>query len=188
MGLVTTQVLRGREDVLETEDLVRRSRAGDATAFGVLAERHREFTFRLAYRVLGDYEAATDATQETFLRAWRSIRRFRGTCGFATWLHAITVNCCVEVGRKVTQERSRCGPEPAQEPAAPEGMDWALRLALREALSELPEPQRLVVTLYYFADYTLREIAEELGVPLPTVYSRQRAALERLGRRLEVER
>jgi RNA polymerase sigma-70 factor (ECF subfamily) len=180
----------------DLDELVRRSRAGDLDAFDALVERFRGVTFGLAYRILRDYETATDATQEIFIKAWRNLHRFRGAAKFTTWLHSIAVNHCLDVARRQARQNEYFQTAlPEDKPDATEGLerwdnvpalahDWDLHLALREALRKLPEKLRVVVTLYYYADCTLKEIGEMLNLPQGTVYSRLRAALSSLEREM----
>jgi RNA polymerase sigma-70 factor (ECF subfamily) len=180
----------------DLDDLVRRSRAGDLDAFDALVERFRGVTFGLAYRILRDYETATDATQEIFIKAWRNLPRFRGAAKFTTWLHSIAVNHCLDVARQHARrggvfqpllEDGRETPEAGErwERLPAQTRDWDLSIALRDALSRLPEKLRVVIALHYYSDYTLKEIGEMLDLPQGTVYSRLRKALSSLERALE---
>jgi RNA polymerase sigma-70 factor (ECF subfamily) len=65
---------------------------GDAEAFEILVERHQKRMLNVAYRMLGDYEAACDVVQDAYLAAYRAIRSFRREAAFSTWLHGIVVN------------------------------------------------------------------------------------------------
>ena len=84
-------------------DLALRHRYGDPEAFEEVYRRHAEMVFSLALRMSGDREEAADATQETFLRVYRHLGRFRGRSSLKTWIYRITVNCC----RSRLRKRSR---------------------------------------------------------------------------------
>jgi RNA polymerase sigma-70 factor (ECF subfamily) len=94
---------------MEASDLavVARVRAGDHDAFRFLVERHSRSVFRLAYRLTGHEQDAEDVVQETFLRAFRQIRRFESRSSFATWLYRITVNCSQDLLRQRPRAGSR---------------------------------------------------------------------------------
>jgi RNA polymerase sigma-70 factor (ECF subfamily) len=96
---------------MEASDLavVARVKAGDHDAFRHLVERHSRSVFRLAYRLTGHEQDAEDVVQETFLRAFREIRRFEARSSFATWLYRITVNCSHDLLR----QRPRAGTRPS---------------------------------------------------------------------------
>src|SRR5512139_2803810 len=87
---------------MEASDLavVAMVKAGDHEAFRHLVERHSRSVFRLAYRLTGQEQDAEDVVQETFLRAFREIRRFEARSSFATWLYRITVNCSHDLLRQ----------------------------------------------------------------------------------------
>ncbi|MGB9619636.1 MAG: RNA polymerase sigma factor, partial [Armatimonadota bacterium] len=76
-------------------ELVSRAQAGDLQAFDALVSIHQARVFALARRTLGNDDDASDVQQETFVRAWRSLRKFRQQAEFGTWLHRITVNLCL---------------------------------------------------------------------------------------------
>jgi RNA polymerase sigma-70 factor (ECF subfamily) len=96
---------------MEASDLavVALVKAGDHDAFRHLVERHSRSVFRLAYRLTGHEQDAEDVVQETFLRAFREIRRFEARSSFATWLYRITVNCSHDLLR----QRPRAGTRPS---------------------------------------------------------------------------
>jgi RNA polymerase sigma-70 factor (ECF subfamily) len=96
---------------MEASDLavVARVKAGDHDAFRHLVERHSRSVFRLAYRLTSHEQDAEDVVQETFLRAFREIRRFEARSSFATWLYRITVNCSHDLLR----QRPKAGTRPS---------------------------------------------------------------------------
>ncbi|MDO8684035.1 MAG: sigma-70 family RNA polymerase sigma factor [Armatimonadota bacterium] len=77
---------------LPDEELVSQAQAGSLAAFNELVARHQERVHALAYRILGNAEDAADIQQETFVRAWTKLGKFRQQAAFSTWLHRITVN------------------------------------------------------------------------------------------------
>jgi RNA polymerase sigma-70 factor (ECF subfamily) len=163
----------------DLQDLIRRCRDGDPSAFDALASRHYRRVYRLAYRMLGGREAAEDAAQEIFLKAWRGIRSYKGASGFVTWLHAIAIHHCLNASRRQTRDAARTRPlfeeeieGDALEADESEIESWHERVALREAVRRLPEKVRMIIALHYFSDYSAKEIAEMLGQPLRTVYAR----------------
>lgn len=89
------------------EALVRAAQAGDRTSFDRLIERHHGMVFGLIVRVLGDREAATDATQDAFVKAYTGLKHFRGEAKFTTWLYRIALN----QARSVIRKRKAGGPK-----------------------------------------------------------------------------
>src|SRR5512132_4051271 len=88
------------ETVTSDEQMVERALSGDPEAFGEIVQRWERRIFALAFGMLGREEDARDATQETFLAAFRSIRSFRGDAKVSSWLHRIAVNQCISRQRR----------------------------------------------------------------------------------------
>ena len=84
----------------EDREAVRRVQAGETEAFEVLVEKYRRKTFRLAFQVLRDQEEALDVAQEAFVKAFRSLPRFKGDSAFYTWLFRITMNLALDRRRQ----------------------------------------------------------------------------------------
>ncbi|HET9528123.1 MAG TPA: sigma-70 family RNA polymerase sigma factor [Pyrinomonadaceae bacterium] len=178
------------------EIIVQRALTGDAEAFGEIVRRWERRIFALAYGMLGREDDARDATQETFLAAFRNLRGFRGEAKVSSWLHRIAVNQCISRQRQA-KVRSEAALEDEQEKdAAPfvtpvqysparvvEGRQETV--AVRRAINSLPIELRQVVIMKEFEELTFREIAEALDVPLSTVKSRLYTALKQLQMRLQ---
>jgi RNA polymerase sigma-70 factor (ECF subfamily) len=177
------------------EIIVERALSGDAEAFGEIVRRWERRIFALTYGMLGREEDARDATQETFLAAFRNLRGFRGEAKVSSWLHRIAVNQCITRQRraKVRNESALDDDEgKANSFAAP--LDYSpatvtegrqRTAAVRRALNNLPLELRQVVVMKEFEELTFREIAEVLDLPLSTVKSRLYTGLKQLQMRLE---
>jgi RNA polymerase sigma-70 factor (ECF subfamily) len=184
-------------DTLATDEIiVERALTGDAEAFGELVRRWERRIFALTYGMLGREEDARDATQETFLAAFRSLRTFRGEAKVSSWLHRIAVNQCISRQRRA-KVRSESALEDEQETNAG---SFAMPLsyspahvaegrqetaAVRRAINSLPVELRQVVVMKEFEELTFREIADVLDLPLSTVKSRLYTALKQLQMRLQ---
>jgi len=178
------------------EIIVERALTGDAEAFGEIVRRWERRIFALTYGILGREEDARDATQETFLAAFRNLRGFRGEAKVSSWLHRIAVNQCITRQRR-SKVRSESALDDEQENNAPsftmplhhspahlaEGRQETI--AVRRAIYSLPIELRQVVVMKEFEELTFREIADVLGLPLSTVKSRLYTALKQLQMRLE---
>ena len=177
------------------EQIVERARAGDGDAFGELVRRWERPIYSLSYGMLGSAEDARDATQETFLAAFRGLRSFRGEAKVSSWLHRIAVNQCI-----TRRRRASVRPETPLEGETEGGSDGFAAArhsplgeterrerseAVRRAVQSLPPELRAVVVMKEFEELTFQQIAEALGVPLSTVKSRLYTALGQLRRRLE---
>jgi len=178
------------------EIIVERALTGDAEAFGELVKRWERRIFALSYGMLGREEDARDATQETFLAAFRNLRGFRGEAKVSSWLHRIAVNQCITRQRRA-KVRSESALEDEQEKnagsfAIPSSLSPA-RLtegaqatrAVRTAVNTLPFELRQIVVMKEFEELTFREISEALDLPLSTVKSRLYTALKQLQLKLQ---
>ena len=175
------------------EVIVERALTGDADAFGELVRRWERRIFALTYGMLGREEDARDATQETFLAAFRNLRGFRGEAKVSSWLHRIAVNQCISRQRRAqVRSESALDDDTADSIAVPyshspahvaEGRQETL--AVRRAINSLPLELRQVVVMKEFEELTFREIADALDLPLSTVKSRLYTALKQLQMRLQ---
>jgi RNA polymerase sigma-70 factor (ECF subfamily) len=167
--------------VLESE-LIERVRAGDMAAARQLYDAHIGAVHRLATRMTGDESLADDVTQVAFIRAFRSLSRFRGDSSFATWLHRITVSATLNIirARKRWHFKSAELDEASHvvEPTAES--DVLLRERLDRAIDALPERCRLVFVLYVLEGFTHPEIGERLGIPVGTSKAKLSEARSRL--------
>jgi RNA polymerase sigma-70 factor (ECF subfamily) len=167
---------------MDEQDLVSRSKSGDVEAFNLLVEQYQRLVYNLALRMLGNAEAAEDASQDTFLSAYKAIGKFRGG-SFKSWVLRIAVNSCHDKLRVARRYRVvsldtlmlEIGDLPqGNNNESPE--DYALRRELgrflNEGLAYLPEDQRLVVILSDVQGFSYEEVAQAAGCSLGTVKSR----------------
>ncbi|MGH4018167.1 MAG: RNA polymerase sigma factor SigM [Pseudonocardiaceae bacterium] len=156
-------------------DLVAAHASGDPHAFSELVRRHRDRMWAVALRTLRDPDEAADALQDAFISAFRAAGSFRGQSQVSTWLHRIVVNACLDRMRRRQARATAPLPEEGPgEPAAPRDAiaDRETRLAVADALAELPPDQRAAVVLVDVQGYSVAETAELLGVAEGTVKSR----------------
>jgi RNA polymerase sigma-70 factor (ECF subfamily) len=184
-------------DTLTTDEIiVERALSGDAEAFGEIVRRWERRIFALAFGMLGREEDARDATQETFLAAFRNLRGFRGEAKVSSWLHRIAVNQCITRQRraKVRSESALDDEEEknAKSFAAPLRLSpvritesTQVTVAVRRAVNSLPIELRQIVVMKEFEELTFKEIADLLDLPLSTVKSRLYTALRQLQMKLQ---
>ncbi|MDQ3912838.1 MAG: sigma-70 family RNA polymerase sigma factor [Actinomycetota bacterium] len=179
---------RGRQYLLlADEDLISLVAQGDADAFAALYDRHSRAAYSLAYRMMGDRQAAEDLSQDAFLKVWRSAASFRPERGSVrTWLLSIVHNRGIDqlrslASRRRTQEKVEAS-TPKSQPSEAFAQSWrnSQREQVREALRTLPKDQLKILELAYFSGYTHVEIAELLDVPLGTVKGRMRLGLKKI--------
>jgi RNA polymerase sigma-70 factor, ECF subfamily len=173
--------------------------AGDADAYRQLVERESAAVVRTCHRILGDLHEAEDAAQEAFVTAYRSLAGWRGDGPFGAWLTRIAVRIAI---RQAGRHRSVTWIDPighgsdipAEHVTAPEAdvvsgthgdpAAAAIRAErageLRSAVAALPEPYREIVSLRFFGELSLDEIARQTERPVPTVKTQLRRGLLRL--------
>jgi RNA polymerase sigma-70 factor (ECF subfamily) len=171
---------------------LRESQQGDARAFGQIVRGYQRAVWRVAYALTRNAGDADDVTQETFLRAWQAIGRFRVGEPLYPWLARIAMNASFSLLR-----RRKRRPEVALEPMLETGAQWAAgsdpadeaaaserdeRLA--RAFAALSEEHRAVLALRVVEDLSYDEIARTLGVPVGTVMSRLARARAELKARM----
>lgn len=164
--------LRSRDQ--SDADLAVAAGRGEAEAFGVLVERHAPALRRAVRAILLDEDETDDAVQDGVLQAWRAVERYDPSRPFRPWLMRIVVNAALDARRRRLVRRTEAlGETHAAAGVLPDrATDHALlHERLRDALTRLPERQRVAVVLYDVEGYAHAEIAEVLGVPEGTVRS-----------------
>ncbi len=179
------------------DEAIRRAKAGDADAYRVLVERYQGRAYRLALRVLRDEDAARDAVQDAFLKAWNALPKFEGRSRFYTWLYRLVMNQCLDAKRRDKSDRhveweeggaveSALAEEP---PVEVDGVAFApaaevarkqLRGQLARAIERLPEAARETLVLREVEGLSYAEIAKALEIPKGTVMSRLHYARKQL--------
>jgi len=172
-----------------------RARDGDQEAFGELVHRYQRRIWAVCRQYVGPDEADS-ATQDTFLKAWTRLGTFDGRARFGTWLTRIAINTCLDRLRRLRRQGLRVDGESGEGPGLLERTpddraDPEHRARTRQAVErlasiekELPERQRRIFRLRFYAEMSLDEIAEVLGVHVGTVKTQLHRAVHRLRREL----
>jgi RNA polymerase sigma-70 factor, ECF subfamily len=182
-----TEATPAQADVSEL-DLVRRCQAGDTEAFDELVTRYRTRVFGMIYNMVHSEQDAWDLAQDSFLKAWKSIKRFRGRSSFYTWIYRIVMNVTIDWLRKkhvkgvdaefddATQLRevdpaSKTVPQTEALPYEMMERD-EIRTRIGKAIAQLSPEQRAVILMKEIEGMQYHEIAEALGCSIGTVMSR----------------
>lgn len=148
------------------EELMERTATGDKAAFGELVRRHQQSAWSTAYRLLHDASEAENIAQEAFLKIFRNADNYRPTAAFTTYLTRVVTRLCYDRWEKYAPDYvdpdSDLEPAPETENPLGELVQSEEKSAVREALSELPDRQRVAVVLNHFENNSYREIAEVL--------------------------
>jgi len=190
--------LAARSDLSDAA-LLEVARVGDEGAIGLLIRRYNQRLFRVVRAILPDDAAAEDAVQEAYLAAFSNLASFRGEAAYSTWLTRIAINEAYQSLRRtrpttsydaiadhVAQSDGRVIAFPASGPGTEEElMRRDVRLLLERAVSDLPEPFRIVFTLREMEGLSVREVARLLDLNLLTVKTWDFRARRLLRRHLE---
>ena len=182
----------------EEHELVQRAKGGEMSAFRELVEHHKKKIYYLAYDLSGNHYDAEDLSQEVFIRAFRSLKNFRGDASWSSYLYRITVNVAISHNRKKsvarlllsnnleedhqTEIESGDG-ESIQNPESSAGASLMQR-HLANALGKLSSRERSIFVLRHYHDLPLKEIAQSLQINLGTVKSLLFRALKKLQKEL----
>ena len=194
--------MSGLEQVdIDDLELVTRAQDRSADAFQTLVLRYQDRVFNTAYRFTGDRALAEDVSQEVFVKAYGSLRKFQKKSSFSTWLYRITVNACTSLWRRQgALKRGREVPFPGTagnsgekqwDPAedAPGPAENVLReernRLVQAAILSLDEDFKSVVVLRDIEGFSYEDMAEILEVPVGTIRSRLHRAREELKEKLK---
>jgi RNA polymerase sigma-70 factor (ECF subfamily) len=169
---------------LEDADLASWFASGDADSVRVVYQTYGRLVYSIAYKVLGDAGLAEDATQQTFVQAWRAAGSYDPSRALAAWLSTIAKRVAIDVHRRERRHRNLDDIDTSDSPTLvtlPPSAEQIDDVAtVRRALGELPATDRRLIRMQHFDELTHAEIAEALEIPLGTVKSRTFRAHKRL--------
>lgn len=172
------------------ERVIEACQAGDREAFRLLFETYKDRVFSIAvYSFGGDEVAASDTSQQIFLKLLTSIGQFRGESAFTTWLYRLVVNCCTDEKRKRRRflpfgERTPMGRVEEKGPQEKRYAKLEIAGSVQAAITELKPKLRMAILLKYVEDLSYEEIASVLGCSKGTVASRLNRGHKALARKL----
>jgi RNA polymerase sigma-70 factor, ECF subfamily len=194
----TTGTITGTDPLTETErlesrsieaTLVKQAAAGDRHAFEQLFERYHRPMASVVSRLVSGPEDVNDIVQDVFIRAWNGLPNFRGDAQFSTWLHKIAINTALKHRARYRKEKENISVDDMliELPQSDNRDDPYLSaerkeevLRLRQAVSRLPEKQRVVVVLHYLEGHSCEEVSQMIGCSVGTVWSRLHYAFKKL--------
>ena len=183
--------MAGLSDHEITVDIIESCRRGDRDAFRALYEAYKDKVYSIALHFFhGDEAAASDLSQQVFLKLIRGMAQFRGDAEFSTWLYRLVVNACLDSARSAKPRKL------TESVAAVDSLDRSdsqehvfardeRARFVRAALSALPVKFRLPILLRYFEDLSYAEMAAAMNCSMGTVASRLNRGQKMLARKLE---
>ena len=168
--------------------LVVRAQRGDKEAYAVLVIGIADRFLSVARRILRDIELAEDATQQALLSIWQDLPQLRDPARFEAWSYRLLVRACYAEGRSQRRWTPNLRILPADEPMAADGYSSVVdRDQLESGFLRLSLEHRAVVVLHHYLDLPLDRVAEMLGVPVGTAYSRLHYAMRGLRAALDAD-
>ena len=167
---------------LDDSQLVQLVKAGEAEPFDELVRRHSVKIHDLCYKILRNYDDASDMAQETFIKAYRKINKFDGRSQFSTWLYRIAVNNCLNYikKRRPTEEIYEEMMSGGKDDPVERYRSKKLREIIYEAVAKLPTVQRAVFTLRTLEDMSYQEVSDILKKPISTIKVNHHLAVKNL--------
>ena len=148
------------------------------TDFDSIYLEYKDYIYRTCILYLKDYHLAEDCTQNVFIKVYRKQKSYKGKSSLKTWITRICINCCRDMLRKRKEEDNLDETLPEKE------SDHTEQLVVSEAVMSLPLQFREIVILYYYREFTMKEIAEITNTKIPNIEYRIRRAKELLRERL----
>jgi RNA polymerase sigma-70 factor (ECF subfamily) len=144
---------------------------GDTSAFSVLVDRYKDLIYTLALRMIKNREEAEEVSQDTFIKVYKSLAKFKGDSKFSTWIYKVTYNTCLDRLKKLKRTQNTVTINEFTEHEV-KTLDNALetletkerKQAIQECISLLPSNDSFLLTLYYFEEQSLDEIAKVVGL------------------------
>jgi RNA polymerase sigma-70 factor (ECF subfamily) len=144
---------------------------GQTNAFSALVDDYKDLVFTLAFRMMKDRNLAEEVSQLTFIKAFKNLNSFKGQSKFSSWIYRITYNTCLDELRKLNKnyklieineytENELVSFENVLDKMHQEELSKTIKIAL----NELPGEMAFLITLYYFEDYSIKEIAKTLNI------------------------
>ncbi len=164
-------------------ELIAQFRAGQIAAFNTLVKRWECPIYNFVLRYVGNRDDARDLCQQTFIRAYKSMRRLRDPDKFTSWIYQIALNACRDAGRRRSLVSLDTLATPIADTSSPPDAlihEQSVRDLLNRALQNLPEEQRVVIIMKEYQGLKFTEISETLKVPINTVKSRMYYGLSAL--------
>lgn len=153
------------------QDLICKILDGDTNTFAVLVDRYKDLVFTLALRMLKNREEAEEVSQDTFIKTFKSLGKFKGDSKFSTWIYKITYNTCLDRIKKISRTYNTVAIDEFTEHEV-KTIDNALdnmeqeerKQAIQDCLQLLPSEDSFLLTLYYFEELSLDEISKTIGL------------------------
>ena len=155
----------------DDQHYINRVMKGDTNAFAVLVERYKDMVFTLSLKMLKDREEAEEVSQDTFLKIYKSLSKFNGESKFSTWIYKVAFNTCLDRLKKNKRSQPVAAMDAFTEQEAisltnvlDSIEERERKQMIQDCLDGLPGEDSFLLTLYYFEEHSLEEIAKIIGI------------------------
>ncbi|MFT4644917.1 MAG: RNA polymerase sigma factor (sigma-70 family) [bacterium] len=150
---------------------IKKTLDGDSTSFGFLVNKYQNMVFTLAIKMLKHREESEEVSQDTFIKAYKSLSKFNGESKFSTWLYRVAYNTCLDRIKKNTKYNSNVeiNDVTSNEIFQAENIFDSLENKerseiIQECMNRLPEDERIIIHLFYFEELSLKEIIDVVSM------------------------
>lgn len=150
--------------------------SGNTNSFATLVDRYKDLVYTLAIKMLNNKEEAEEIAQDTFIKAYNSLYKFKGESKFSTWLYKITYNTCLDALKKKKKQNNVTYIEDFSEHQTKaletifDSLDEKERnKAIQDCVAQLPQDEAFLLTLYYFDDQSIEEVAKIMNISTDNV-------------------
>ncbi len=164
--------MKEQDDIFHVQQVL----AGNTAAFAVLVEKHRDMAFTIANKIVRSREDAEEIAQDAFVKAYQSLRSFKGESKFSTWLYRIVYNAAISHTRRKKQDFTQLDERVVSDTTEDEifenldSLDTELQSKLvNEAINNLPADESAIVTLFYLKENTIDDISQITGLSVSNV-------------------
>ncbi len=171
----------------QDQPYIDRTLKGDMGAFTVLVDRYKYMVYTLAMRMVKNKEEAEEIAQDTFLKVHKGLGNFKGDSKFSTWIYKVAYYCCLDYIKKLSRKPVTTNMEGFLENAGPIGDDLVVQLErderktlIKDALDQLPGDDGILITLHYYEELSLNEIADIMNIAANNVKVKLFRARKRL--------
>lgn len=144
---------------------------GNTNAFSTLVDRYKDLIFSLALKMVKNREEAEEVAQDTFIKVFNSLEKFKGDSKFSTWIYKVAYNTCLDRMKKNKKEEGNINIDDfsehlvkTMENALSKMMDEERKKSIQDCLNLLPSDEGFLLTLFYFEDQSLEEIAKIMDI------------------------
>ena len=173
---------------ISDDQIINRILEGDTNVFSVLVDRYKDLVFTLALRMVKNREEAEEVSQDTFIKVFKSLNKFKGKSKFSTWIYKVAYNTCLDRLKRIKREYNVVAIDEFTEHhvktmdnALQQMEDHEYKQEIQKCLHLLPSDDSFLLTLFYFEEQSLEEISKVVGLTANNVKVKLYRSRKKLG-------